>query len=199
MQKLPTILTQVEKAGHKVFSNGDYDLNIIGVRNPKGKPDQFDDIMYVVFKVNGLWQVESFQITTDPGLYFMKKPANVDGTAILKAGQYRGAYKIDKHRGKYNALCQRAGSVVVWRDNNKDDVVDYDHTQKGYFGINIHRAHQEYELDSVGKYSAGCQVFRRAEDLERLLWLCGMQIKTHNWDTFTYTLLDSKDKPAKKK
>merc|ERR1712094_72258 len=30
--------------------------------------------------------------------------------AILKEGQYRGAYVIDKHRGQYPALCQN-GSV----------------------------------------------------------------------------------------
>ena len=141
MNKKPWILAAVAKAKHKVFDNGDYDLNIIGLRNPKGEPDKFDDLMFVCYKKNGLWQMESFQITTDPGMHFLKNPANVNGTAILKAGQYRGVYRIGKHRGKY---------------------------------------------------SAGCQVFKRAEDLDRLLWLCQMQIKTHKWPTFTYTLLDKK-------
>lgn len=198
MNKKPWILEAVAKAGHKVFENGDYDLNIIGYRNPNGKPNKFDDLMFCCYKKNGLWQMESWQITTDPGLHWMEKPLNVKGTAILKAGQYRGVYRIAKHRGKYNALCQRGGKMTVWRDNNKDDSYDYEDTQTGYFGINIHRAHAEREINHVGKYSAGCQVFRRREDLDRLLWLCQMQIKIHKWETFSYTLLDVAEEATKK-
>ena len=80
-----------------------------------------------------------------------------------------------------------------------------DKTQDGYFGINVHRAHSSRELDNVGKYSAGCQVFRRSEDLDRLLVLCKKQIQEHpNWkQQFSYTLLEEseikKKKTARKK
>lgn len=208
MNEKPKILDRVEEAGYKVFENGDYDLNIIGERNPNGKPDQFDDILHIAYKENGLWQCESFQVTTDPGLYFLKNPSNVKGTAILAEGQYRGAYRIDYHRKKYKALCQRSGSVKVHRIPNYDDEkintsndLSKYKIDEGYFGINIHRAHSSRELlkDSIGKYSAGCTVFRRPQDLDRLLVLCGLQIKTHNWQTFTYTLLgEPTQRPSKK-
>ena len=206
MNQKPWILKLSEAAGHTVFESGDFDLNIIGIRKAEGKPDAFDDCLFVCYKLNGLWQMESFQITTDPGVYHLNKPSRVEGTAILKAGQYRGVYMIAKHRGKYPALCQRGGVVTVWRDNNRDEFLDFKRTQEGMFGINIHRAHSTRELETVGRYSAGCQVFQRANDLERLLWLCRMQINTHpDWKkTFSYTLLEepvlkkTKNKKVKK-
>ena len=39
----PAILARVEKLGFVTFTNKDYDLNIIGERNPNGEADQFDD------------------------------------------------------------------------------------------------------------------------------------------------------------
>jgi len=204
MNKKPWIIQASEAAGNKIFESGDYDLNIISVRKDKGTPDTFDDVMFVCYKINGLWQTESFQITTDPGVYHLNNPSRVEGTAILKAGQYLSVYKRGRHRGKYPALVQTGGRVVVWRDADRDEFLDFDKTQDGYFGINIHRAHATRELDNVGRYSAGCQVFQRADDLDRLLWLCRKQIDTHPaWSqTFSYTLIEEsglKKKRTKKK
>jgi len=202
MQELPQILKDVLAAGHLIFDTGDYDINLIGVRNPNGQPDKYDDILFVVYKKNGLWQVESFQITTDPGLYFLKNPINVLGTAILCPGQYRSVYRVDYHRGKYKALCQRR-PVKCFRDNNKDKIIDMNagSTSTGLYGVNLHRSHADYEVDTIGRYSAGCQTLRRAEDLDRVLHLVDMQFKTHpNWDkAVTYTLLAPEKKgPAAK-
>ena len=202
MNEKPWILQFSESKGNKIFESGDYDLNIIGLRKAKGTPDAFDDVLFVCYKVNGLWQMESFQITTDPGVHHLNNPGRVEGTAILKDGQYLGAYRLGHHRGKYLAFCQRGGPVTVWRDADRDEFLDFTGTQKGMFGINIHRAHSTRELETVGRYSAGCQVFRRSKDLDRLIWLCRQQIKTHpTWkETFSYTLLEEKDfkKPKKK-
>lgn len=200
MNNKPFILKAAEAAGHKIFETGDYDLNIISVRKENGTPDAFDDILFVCYKINGLWQQESFQITTDPGVYHLNKPGRVEGTAILKAGQYQGVYKIGYHRGKYQALVQTGGRVTVWRDDNRDEFLDMNKTQDGYFGINVHRAHSSRELETVGKYSAGCQVFRRSQDLDRLLSLCKRQIQEHpNWkQQFTYTLLEESELKPKK-
>jgi hypothetical protein len=206
MQKLPKILEEVKKAGHAIFENGDYDINLIGVRNPDGVPNKYDDILYVVYKKNNLWQVESFQITTDPGLYFLENPINVLGTAILCPGQYKGVYRVDYHRGKYLALCQRK-PVKCFRDNNRDKIIDMapGTISTGRYGINLHRSHAEYEVKNINKYSAGCQTLRKAEDLDRVLYLVNMQFKEHpTWDkSITYTLLAPKKsvvsvKPKKK-
>ena len=197
MDFTPATIKRLKKLNFKVFENGDYDLNIVGVRSKKRKAGKFDDWITCSFKVNGVWQFRAWRATTDPGVYWLKsKRANKKGTAILKAGQYLGAYCIDRHRGKYPALCQRKAPVTVIRDGNKDTNLDLDSPEDtGMFGINIHRAQDSSTLDierDIGPYSAGCQVFANADDLDELLWLCRKQIETHpHWKkTFSYTLIE---------
>ena len=191
--KRPPILDILEEKGHKVFSSGDFDLNIIGIRSKTSKAGKFDDMICSAWLENEHWQFKSWQATTDPGVYWLKsKKGNKKGTAVLKAGQYRGAWILGKHRGRYPALLQRMGDVEVWRDANKDDVIDKKgKTEIGKFGINIHRAHSTRELETVGPYSAGCMVFRRAQDLDALLLLCRRQIENHpTWTRFSFTLIE---------
>jgi hypothetical protein len=113
----------------------------------------------------------------------------VDGTAILMPGQYVDTYKFDLHAGKYETLCQRGGKVKVWRDANKDDVLDHvvGSDIEGYFGINIH--HAGTDSTNVEKWSAGCQVFKRLADWEEAMGIW----KATGADSFTYTLIDDKD------
>lgn len=88
------------------------------------------------------WVIRQWPITTKPGTTVLRRPVNSKGTAILVPGQYEGVYKLDLHAGKYLALCQRLGSVKVYRDNDKDDQYDLNPStiEEGMFGINIHRA-----------------------------------------------------------
>ena len=75
--------------------------------------------------------------------------------AIVCDRQYKGLWQIGMHRGKYRALVQR-GIIAVYRDDNKDKVIDRDPStiMEGYFGINGHHAGEESTV--VGKWSAGC-------------------------------------------
>ena len=53
--------------------NRPYNVNIIGIRNMEGRPNYFDDILMVVYRDNHRrWLVDSYQITTDPGIYWLK-------------------------------------------------------------------------------------------------------------------------------
>jgi len=114
------------------------------------------------------------------------------GTAVLKPGQYRGSHKIGKHKG-YPAL-QQVGNLTVYRDGNRDDVVDSDSSneQTGVFGINIHRASSSNESHFVGRWSAGCQVLADPLHFGFLMSLCRQSAKRHG-PVFTYTLLEEKD------
>ena len=188
----PAILARVEKLGFVTFTNKDYDLNIIGERNPNGEADQFDDWLHVLYKERGIWQWHAYQCTTDAGMYYLKNHGRRSGTAILcHPQQMRGVYKLDKHGGRYEALCQRNGPVKVWRDRNKDHIHDMmGEPEEGYFGINLHRSNLSPEgAKKVGKYSAGCTVIQRPEDFDELIDLCKMQIKHTGYDSFTYTLI----------
>lgn len=188
---IPFLLQAVKALGHTVFTNGDYNLNIIGIRNPVPVVNKFDDMICVVYKENGQWITRSYPATTDPGTYWLANPMKVTGTAIMVPGQYSGAYKIGKHRGSYEALVQTGGKVKVWRDGNRDEILDYeaeDAEYDGYFGINIHRATAHGASPEVNKWSAGCQVFQESEDFAEFMEIVNKSAEVYG-DTFTYTLI----------
>jgi len=173
--------------------NKPFNLNIFGVRTKDRQPDVFDDFIFCVFRdVNQRWIIRQWEATTDPGLYWLHRPANVEGTALLVPGQYRSAYRIDYHQGKYLALCQRRGPVRVYRDDDRDGRYDLhpERIQEGFFGINIHKAATATER--VGKWSAGCQVFKYAAHFDDFMRLCKTAARLYG-NAFTYTLFDERD------
>jgi len=187
VNEYPEILLRVKALGFKVFEKVDYDMNIIGERNPNGKTNQFDDWIHLLFKQDGIWQWYAYPCTTDAGKHYLLK----GNTAILVHNQqYSRAYMLGLHRGNYRALVQRGNEVKVWRDRNQDLYHDYDGKwESGYFGINIHRASEFRASQSVNKYSAGCQVFSDPNDYDEFLRLCALQIQYLKYEFFTYTLL----------
>ena len=183
------------KKGYKFFENGNYNLNIIGVRCENTTPNSFDDYLMCIYKVNNQWVWKEYIITTDAGLYWLENPmVSEKGCALLVPNQYRGAYKLDKHKGQYTALCQRNAKVDVYRDNDRDRVLDYNEStiDSGYFGINIHRSHPNKVIDNVGKYSAGCQVFQNPKEFDEFIKICKKQEEIYS-NSFSYTLLKIKD------
>ncbi len=176
------------------FFDGDkaLNLNLVGVRSPARESNRFDDHMLAIYRNEALeWVVDYYEITTDPGNRFLTRPINVDGAAILCPGQYRSTWKIGKHRGEYDALCQLGGSVKVWRDDNKDTVLDLDvSTQTGWFGINVHK--RRSTADTVDSSSAGCQVFEHTSEYNEFMDTVKASRSVFG-NSFTYTLLDEGD------
>ena len=192
---------QIEEAvlckGYRWFENGDYNLNIVGVRNSNTNQEitnKFDDKVTVSYSVNGELKYEEWNATTDPGIYYSENLLNPDGVAILKPNQYRSTYKIGLHQGKYEALIQRL-PVEVYRDSNRDDNYDLneDSLEQGMFGINIHRAGTFINGSTqIDKWSAGCQVLSKESDFNLLMELAE-KAKTLYGNSFTYTLIESRD------
>lgn len=187
----------VESKGYKWFEGGDYNLNIVGVRNSDTHgvvTNKFDDKLTVSYSVNGEMKYHEFDATTDPGSHWEKNLLNKDGVAILVPNQYRGSHKIRKHQGKYEALCQKK-PVKVYRDNNKDGKYDMleENIKEGIFGINIHKAGSRVNGSTqIDKWSAGCQVFSKESDFNQLMELA-YKAKDLYGNSFTYTLIESKD------
>ena len=183
-----------KKKGYAFFTNGAYNLNIIGVRSAGAQiTNSFDDVLLLIYKTpTEQWSKQIYQITTDPGRYYMLNPAQRKGTAILVPGQYRGAYQIGLHRGKYQALCQRK-PLKVYRDDNKNEIYDYDQSKldEGLFGINIHKAGAFSKR--VDTWSAGCQVFASDTEFKSFMNYCNKQIENGHGKTFTYTLLKEEE------
>lgn len=188
----------LSEKGFKFFENGDYNLNIIGVRNNSGDASRFDDFINVFYKVNGAWVCDSYPVTTEPGPSILKRPLKSvahKGTAILVPGQYTSTYKIDWHGNRdrgHMALCQRGGQVSVWRDNNRDSKPDYHGPEDvGWYGINIHKHRGSDARVNTGGASAGCQVFQSSRDFAEFMETCD-EAKDKWGNSFTYTLLEEK-------
>lgn len=181
------------KKGYAFWDTGDLNLNIIGIRKANGRVDAFDDWITCIYKRNDQWCMNEWAATTDPGLFWMKNFDNPKGVAFLVPGQYLSAWQIGLHRGKYEALVQTR-PVTVYRDNNKNDIIELAPETKdtGLFGINIHRAHEQFLMDKVDQWSAGCMVIDRPEDFAQFIGLCKESANKYG-NHFTYTLLDEMD------
>ena len=182
MYNIAQLKRTITGLGYNWFETGDYNLNIIGVRNSSTGlkvTNAFDDDIILAYKVKDNWELSTYKFTTDNGA----------GTARLKAGQYRGAYMLGLHQGKYKALRQ-CGPMVVYRDFKNDGVYQEERTERGVFGINIHKA----GVDSirVDRWSEGCQVFKRTQDFNKFMAIC--ETAAEIWgNSFTYTLINSSD------
>jgi hypothetical protein len=191
--------SQVEKAvkskGYKWFENGDYNLNIVGIRNSSTNEaitNKFDDLITVSYKIDEIWYFHQWEATTDPGLHWAENLLNKDGVAILVPGQYRGSHAIGRHRN-YTALRQQK-PLKVYRDNDKDKEYDLieENIQEGIYYINIHRANAWGTSTQIDKWSAGCQVIANNNNFDKLMELANKS-KDKWGNSFTYTLIESKD------
>jgi hypothetical protein len=169
-------------------------LNLIGVRTNDQTPDKFNDYFCLVVddKIVG-----TFECTTDPGVYWLKNPGRINGTAILPPGQYVDSWTIGTHK-TYQALVQ-CKTLPTWRDANKNEIVDYSgHVYNDVQGLNIHRGHEtwlsktsKYLLGviKIDKYSAACQVLAFKDNFDMLIACCLGSKKKY----FTYTLIVEND------
>ena len=179
------------KKGYPI-QTGEYELNIVGIRNHNAVPNSFDDTLCVLFKDEYKDDVLlCFSCTTDPGLYWLQHPMNTDGCIIMKEGFYKDVYKVGLHRG-YKAL-EQCGSIRYVRDNNKDATLDFDSKNEvvGNFKTNIHHANDTDTSAVVDKWSAGCQVINKG--WHEFIELCDKAKLITERNRFSYALLNILD------
>lgn len=166
-------------------------INLWGIRSNDEDTSKFNDVLLMFYQnKDKSWTIHTYKITTDPSNINLKNPINVNGTAILKEGQYKGAFKIGLHKG-YKALVQNVPFTVI-RDLNKDGKINLKgRTETGMFGINLHRASINGENEEVGLYSAGCQVHK---DYKRFTYEFIPIIENAiGKSSITYTLINEND------
>ena len=187
------IIRVMERKNYQVFRNPQgYDLNLVGIRTASIEGDRFDDWITCFYIFDDVWNFFNFPGTTDPGTFYRENPINVRGTAVMKPGQYRGAYMIGKHRG-YKAL-QQKDEMTVYRDVNRDNFLDTSGMEEdtGIFATNLHRSNAYKPSLKVGRWSAGCQVVQDPDHFAFLLSLCKRAAEKYG-NSFTYTLVEESD------
>lgn len=195
------LFNTLDSLDYTKFEDGYYNVNIIAVRNNNTKSDSWDDHLYVIYRAEDSKMRKLFidNITTDPGLTELVSPsfraAQIGGTAAIKEGQYRGAYRLGYHRNNrlHPALIQ-VRPVTIYRDKDRDDELDYLQggevaISKGLFGVNIHSTRPGWDKERVYNWSAGCIVAKDFQDFQdRFISVC--RKATHYWGNgFTLTLL----------
>jgi len=146
---------------YQIFSKP-YQLNIWGVRSEDKNTREFNDTCFIFYKNDkGTWVYNQFVITTDPSDFYLLKPINPKGTAIVKSGQYIDVWNFGYHKNRDNhkALVQ-VQPIKVYRDATLDEFKTFkeDSVDEGLFGINMHHAAKGIISKWIGVYGAGCQV-----------------------------------------
>lgn len=138
-------------------------LNIWGIRSNNRCTIHYNDVIAVFYNEiiddGDVWNLHLFEATTDPSDLLLKEPINENGTAILTEGYHPAIWKIGKHKCQYLALIQNK-ECNIYRDNNLNDILDFNNIERGHFGINLHRAASTKIQEEIGHYSAGCQVIK---------------------------------------
>jgi hypothetical protein len=186
--QLTSLIAAMERRKYQVFDSWDkpYNLNLVGIRSSDPTPNTFNDQLWVFWRNKARWDMNIYCITTDPGLYWLQNPINPNGTGILKPRQYPGLWVIGIHK-TYEALVQKMPCTLI-RDYNRDNKLDYfsGREETGLFGVNLHHAGENSE--TVDKFSAGCQVFKRIVDFNEFMDLA-RKARGIWGNSFTYTLM----------
>ena len=157
-------------------------FHLIGVRSKADAVNEFDDRFFLIDGNN----FYAYRGSTNPGVYWQNNFGKKKGVAVLKPGQYIDGWILGKHRGMYTAWTQ-AIPLTVYRDADKDGKSERTEvTEKGLFGINIHRASQNNISKVIDKWSAGCQVMNNPAQFSQFILLS----EHSGLKKFTYTLLE---------
>lgn len=183
----------VKRLGYKWFETGDFNVNIVGIRNGETGSkvtNLFDDWITISWKEKGKWCYQIFLATTEPGKKGMLEGKAKGGVFILKEGQYQGSHELGLHQGKYEALRQ-CGKLIGYRDGDRDLEFDLVQPQEVWnAGVNIHKA--GVNSTYVENWSEGCQVFKTEQDFNEFMAII-KKAATIYGNRFTYTLINSND------
>lgn len=172
---------------------GLYNVFIGAIRTESQIPERFDDIIFIMFKDKlGKEVTYQYACTTQPGIYYLKNPLTLDGTAVMIPGQYKGVYSIGRHKN-YTALRQ-SKPIKFNRDNDKDNKAEINNGKiiEEVIYANIHRANSNFASILVGKWSAACQVLADPKDFNEFMDICKKSATIYG-NSFSYTLFDEKD------
>lgn len=204
------VLSVMEKKGYLVFKNGNYNLNIIAVRENDEFENNFSDTLYVIYYISGAIKMLEIPWTTLAGtkgkggsnnpLTGKETGTGVDGVAVIVEGQYRKAYEfVDTYNGflSYPYFNQIWGyELDYYRDNDKDRWITRGKIYKGDYRTCLHRMSnngvnsKEVNLDFV-PWSQGCNGAPEPE-FKKLVELTRKAVSLWG-NKFTYTILHAKD------
>jgi hypothetical protein len=196
MITIDTLKKTIASKGYKWF---DDQPNIIAIRTTLQVPDVFNDLLFIVYKKNGVETLYSAVITTEPGVAYQKKLLNPKGCWVMMPAQMINAYKSGFHQNKQDHRClQSLGKIYGLRDNDLDGVAGNDKdavagwVEGSTVGANIHGSNKAGITAKIGPWSAGCQVHNDWKKKEEMMDIVD-SYKSVNKGWVTYTLINESD------
>jgi len=169
------------RLNYKLKSEG---ITTFGIRNSDMTTGLFNDFLGIYFISGGSELLIIDTGTVDPGTYYLNKPMNKDGTAVMVKGFWEGAYCKGKHKG-YDALVQ-CKAIDFYRITKNQFKKDNEGVLRGKWqikvtgksiyrqiiGANQHRANPSVTSTDVGMWSAGCQVRNNPKEYNKFIETC---------------------------
>lgn len=186
-----------KKKGFRFFENGDYNVNIFGIRTSEIFTNKFDDIIGLAYKFENTKHTLIIPGTTKPGLFGDGAVLNPrpEGVAIIIPGYYRSVWKfIDDYSTWLNyPFFYQIGKFKIWRDNNKDTILDHINEKDAPSnGLNLHRmSWNNISGQYVNNWSEGCQGAEEPE-FKKLLPIIRKSVKVYG-QVFSYALFNISD------
>lgn len=196
-----------QKLGYAFFEDGDFNLNLIAVRENDVFENTFSDTLNIVYKENGLWKLEKYNWTTLAGtlgvggeqnpLTASQTGTGVSGTAVIVEGQYRGAFRfVDSNN--YNTLWlqypyfDQIKNMNYYRDNDKNGIITRGRIYNGNYKTNLHRMTNNGVISRFVNYwnvgwSQGCNGCPEP-DFKKIVALVRKSVALYG-NIFSYTLL----------
>lgn len=195
---------------YKFFTNGDYNLNIIAVRESNKFDNLFSDTLYIIYKENGVEKLFQTKWTTKAGVYGKggeKNPytgretgTGVDGVAVVIPGQYLSSFEYVTTGSRYpfTKYLRQIKSLKYYRDNDKNGIITTGQVYEGIYATHLHAMSKK---NTTGTYisflgynpwSAGCNGSPYLSFI-KFLALIEKSISLGYKNIFTYTLLEAKD------
>lgn len=208
MRTIEQIRAAMLKKGYVFFEKGDYNLNLIAVRENDIFENTFSDTFYCIFKKAGVWQTIEMEWTTLAGtlghggeknpLTGAETGTGVDGVAIIIPNQYRGVYKfVDTYIGflSYPYFMQ-VKNMDYWRDNDRNGLITKGKVYTGNYATLLHRmtnnnVNSKQVNSQYVAWSQGCNGAPEPQ-FRKLLRPVREAIKLYG-NSFTYTILEAKD------
>ncbi len=165
--------------------DGEFEVNIVGIRSFSQQANTFDDFMCVFYvdpkgteSFDGKkWTYKAWVITTEPGSTALGGNSKL-GANLIAEGQYIKAYRNRRHRASENinnySILGNDFNILVYRDKDKDKWAEKD-TKYLYVDTPGDNMHPSGPYDNAGKvingWSAGCQVFKNPDDFAEFIYI----------------------------
>lgn len=197
-----------QKKGYAFFENGDYNLNIIAVRENDNFENEFSDTLYVAYKVKGVWELYTSVWTTLAGTLGFggeKNPltgqftgTGVDGVAVILEGQYRGAFRFENNLSWLNfPYLRQVKPLKYLRDNDKNGLITRNgKVYEANYQTHLHRMTNDNvtrnQVNTITEaWSQGCNGSPHP-NFKELINLVTLSSQIYG-NIFTYTMLHRKD------